>query len=230
MFYGIDTRERASAGVLPMKTKYRPWSGAAMEGVMELEHEGRRITLERTSRGRAPMGEFCAYDTATGQPILGLTAENCGQVLLGAERSVFERSAFLQQNAMAVTSDAALERKLAALVTSGDEDVSCSDTQKRLREAKNRCQHNKTGLLPTARAELANVEDRLRGIEGQLAQQAVYNATNNGLIGCLQNQVAALQGMTKTVIPDGNICPPPMPRYNSWTAPTAAAAGASTGG
>lgn len=70
-------------------------------------------------------------------------------------------------------------------------------------------------------------DGRLRGVEGQLAQQAVYNATNNGLIGCLQNQVATLMGMTKTVIPDGNICPPPMPRYNSWTAPTA---GASTGG
>lgn len=74
------------------------------------------------------------------------------------------------------------------------------------------------------------VDGRLRDIEGQLAQQAVYNATNNGLIGCLQNQVAALQGMTKTVIPDGNICPPPMQRYNSWTAPTAAAAGANAGG
>lgn len=72
-------------------------------------------------------------------------------------------------------------------------------------------------------------DGRLRGVEGQLAQQAVYNATNNGLIGCLQNQVAALQGMTKTVIPDSNICPPPMPRYNSWTAPTAVASGA-TGG
>lgn len=74
------------------------------------------------------------------------------------------------------------------------------------------------------------LDNRLRGIEGQLAQQAVYNATNNGLIGCLQNQVAVLQGMTKTVIPDDNICPQPMQRYNSWTAPTAAAAGASTGG
>lgn len=71
------------------------------------------------------------------------------------------------------------------------------------------------------------IDNRLRGVEGQLAQQAVYNATNNGLIGCLQNQVAALQSMTKTVIPDSSICPPPMPRYNSWTAP---AAGASTGG
>lgn len=73
-------------------------------------------------------------------------------------------------------------------------------------------------------------DGRLRGVEGQIAQQAVYNATNNGMIDCLRNQVAALQGMTKTVIPDNNICPPPMPRYNSWTAPTAAAAGASTGG
>lgn len=74
------------------------------------------------------------------------------------------------------------------------------------------------------------IDGRLRGIEGQLAQQAVYNATNNGLIDCLRNQVAVLQGMTKTVIPDDNICPQPMQRYNSWTAPTAAAAGASTGG
>ena len=75
-----------------------------------------------------------------------------------------------------------------------------------------------------------DINSRLRGIEEQLAQQAVYNATNNGLIGCLQNQVATLMGMTKTVIPDDNICPPPMQRYNSWTAPTAAAAGANAGG
>lgn len=75
-----------------------------------------------------------------------------------------------------------------------------------------------------------DINSRLRGIEEQLAQQAVYNATNNGLIGCLQNQVATLMGMTKMVIPDDNICPPPMKRYNSWTAPTAAAAGANAGG
>ena len=71
------------------------------------------------------------------------------------------------------------------------------------------------------------IDNRLRGFEGQLAQQAVYNATNNGLIGCLQNQVAALQGMTKTVIPDTSICPQPMPKLNAWEAPTKAPA---TGG
>lgn len=38
-------------------------------------------------------------------------------------------------------------------------------------------------------------------------QQAVYNATNTAAIGCLQNQVAALQGLTKLVIPNSSVCP-----------------------
>lgn len=50
--------------------------------------------------------------------------------------------------------------------------------------------------------------------------QATYNATNNANIGCLQGQVAALQAMTKLVIPSDNVCPKPMPQFNSWTAPT----------
>lgn len=70
-------------------------------------------------------------------------------------------------------------------------------------------------------------DGRIRGIEGQLAQQAVYNATNNATVSCISGQVAQLMALTKTVIPINNICPEPMARYNSWAAPTAdAAAGA----
>jgi hypothetical protein len=58
-------------------------------------------------------------------------------------------------------------------------------------------------------------------VEGQIAQQAVYNATNTATLTCLQNQVAQLASLTKVVIPTASICPEPMPRYNSWTAPTA---------
>lgn len=65
------------------------------------------------------------------------------------------------------------------------------------------------------------VNNKFSNIEGQIAQQAVYNATNNATLSCLQNQVAVLQGLTKTVIPTASICPEPMARYNSWTAPTA---------
>lgn len=37
--------------------------------------------------------------------------------------------------------------------------------------------------------------------------QATYNATNTAQIGCLQNQVAQLQAMTKLVIPNTSVCP-----------------------
>lgn len=65
------------------------------------------------------------------------------------------------------------------------------------------------------------VDGKFGCVEAQIAQQAVYNATNTATLGCLQSQVAALQGLTKVIIPAANICPQPMPQYNSWTAPTA---------
>ena len=36
MLYGVDTAQRAKGGQLPDKTKYAPWSGAPMEGELEL--------------------------------------------------------------------------------------------------------------------------------------------------------------------------------------------------
>ena len=120
MFYGIDTAERAKKGTLPAKTKYKPWNGKPMEGVMELLWDGRPVTIQRQSEGRTPMGKFTAYDTLTGETIPELTAENCGRMLLGTESSVFLRSAFIGQNAMAVSPDAGLEQRLAGLITAGD--------------------------------------------------------------------------------------------------------------
>lgn len=67
------------------------------------------------------------------------------------------------------------------------------------------------------------MDGRLRGVEGQIQQQAVINAQITANISCMQNEIATLNGLTKTVIPIGNVCPEPMARYNSWTAPTAAA-------
>lgn len=161
MLYGVDSSARATRGTLPVKTKYRPWSGAPMEGRLELEWNGRRIAIERTGKPRAPMSDFRAYDLDTMQPIAGMTGENCGELLLGVGRSVFERSAFLAQGGAAVTADAALEQKLASLVTTGDERVSFTDSRKRLNDWKNHCRHHKTGLLPEAEAELATVDARL---------------------------------------------------------------------
>lgn len=63
------------------------------------------------------------------------------------------------------------------------------------------------------------VDGRMRGIEGQLAQQAVVNAQITANISCMQNQIATLNGLTKTVIPIASICPEPMVRFNSFVTP-----------
>ena len=85
------------------------------------------------------------------------------------ERSVFERSAFVRQLGLAVSADDALEKRLASLVTTGEETVSAAETARRLRDRKNRLRHNKTGLIPEANAQLAAVEASLA--QHQLAAQ-----------------------------------------------------------
>lgn len=65
------------------------------------------------------------------------------------------------------------------------------------------------------------MESRLDKHEAAINAQAVYNATLNSTIGCLSNQVAQLMSLTNFNINGDKICPPYMPRYNSWTAPTA---------
>jgi hypothetical protein len=77
-------------------------------------------------------------------------------------------------------------------------------------------------------SKIADVYERLNtkigAVETQICQQNVYNATLNGAVSCIQNQIAQLQGLTKTIIPITNVCPEPMPQFNSWTAPTTAGA------
>lgn len=72
----------------------------------------------------------------------------------------------------------------------------------------------------------AYVNGKFDGINAQLCQQSVVNAQITANIACMQNQIAVLSGLTKTVIPITSVCPEPMPQYNSWTAPTTTTAGA----
>ena len=67
------------------------------------------------------------------------------------------------------------------------------------------------------------VDSKFDAINAQLCSQAVVNAQVTANLSCMQGQVATLMGLTKTIIPIDNICPPPMERYNSWVAPTATA-------
>ena len=69
------------------------------------------------------------------------------------------------------------------------------------------------------------VDVKFTAVNDKLCAQAVHNATNDAVLGCMQGQINTLMGLTKVIVPAANICPAPMPQYNSWTAPTAPAAG-----
>lgn len=67
------------------------------------------------------------------------------------------------------------------------------------------------------------VNGKLDGVNAQLCQQAVVNAQVTANLSCMQQQIAVLNGLTKTIVPITSICPEPMKRYNAWEAPTEAA-------
>lgn len=71
---------------------------------------------------------------------------------------------------------------------------------------------------------------RFNKVEEQLCAQAVVNGQIAANISCMQDKIGVLMGLTKTIVPIGNICPAPMLQYNSWVAPTATAATPETAG
>lgn len=161
MFYGIPTRERDTKTTLAEKNRFAPWSGSPMAGEIALTWRGRDITLRRFPKGSSPFGGFEAVDTATGEAVPGLTGENCGEVLLGVGRETFQRTAFVGQSGVPIDADPELERRIAALVSSGEEDVSFSETEDTLKTWLRRRRFNKSGLIPKGEAELECVEAEL---------------------------------------------------------------------
>lgn len=166
MLYGIDTRDRDKKGYLADKNRYQPWSGAPMEGEITLEYEGRDITIRRGPRGSTPFGGFSAVYTGTQEPVPGLTGTNCGELLTGVGAEVFTRSAFLGEGNLSLTTAPELERRIAALVSSGEEDASFSQAMERLKAWKNRRQVNRSvGELPKLEGELSQAREALERLE-----------------------------------------------------------------
>ena len=171
MLYGIDTRERSTGTALAAKERYAPWSGTPMAGRMDILWNGKAITIERSTKGRLIFGEFRAYETETGIEVSELNATNCGQVLLGVERSVFTQAGFLRLADLPVVQNDALRRRLNNLVTTGDESGAGDKLGSQLKELKNKCRYNRTGLLPQAETEQMRLQSDLNELEYLAAQQ-----------------------------------------------------------
>lgn len=68
------------------------------------------------------------------------------------------------------------------------------------------------------------LDSKIRTLESSVnafkAEQGVVNAQVVSNLSVMQNQIATLNSLTKTIVPITNVCPEPMKLYNSWTAPT----------
>ena len=185
MLYGLKTNER---GTLADKNRYAPWSGSAMSGTLELSTELGDVTLQRdTVRANAPMGRFSAVYTGTSEEVAQLTASDCGEQLLGIPREVYERSAFIRQSGLAIDADAELERRIAALITTGEEGASYSETVDVLKKQLNARRHNRTGKIPALEQEIAADGESLAELHNLTAQR---KAAEEELAACKAEQDA----------------------------------------
>ena len=206
MLYGIETRQQTTKTALADKERFAPWSGEPMSGRMEINWNGRDITIERSTKGRVPFGQFRAYETATGLDIPELTNANCGQTLLGVERSVFQKSGFVRLQDMPVTQDEFLRRRLNNLVTTGDENSAADTLGKQLKELKNKVRHNRTGQLPQAEYERDQLRSQIyqrQELQSEIRRIQQQQAENEQKIQLLQNHTdhlkyeAAKQGVQR---------------------------------
>lgn len=177
MLYGIDTSQRARAGFVPDKQKYAPWSGKPMAGELELEQGGKRITIRRwTEAPNAPLRGFSAVYTGTDIPVPGLTAADAGEQLTGVSAEVFARTAFIGQGGLVVTGTPELERRISAIVTSGEEASSYSEADAQLRAWLRRRRSGQHGALPELEGRITTVEEQLHRLERNAQEQAACAA------------------------------------------------------
>lgn len=159
MLYGFPPRER---GAMADKNRYAPWSLSPMRGTLALACQKGDITLQRdTARANSPMGRFSAVYTGSGEAVDGLTAADCGETLLGVPCEVYERSAFIRQSSLTVDASAELERRIAALITTGEEGQSFSEASAALKKQLNARKYNKSGRIPALEAEITAQERAL---------------------------------------------------------------------
>ena len=174
MLYGVDSSERARTGYLPDKLRYAPWSGAPMEGSMDLRADNSDITISRRTRSKgAPMRDFSAVYTGSTVPVEGMGGQNAGEMLTGVSRDVFCRSAFVEQGTVAVSGSPELEKRIASIVSTGEEQTSYTEADEQLRDWQRKRRYHRKGYLPTLEGQMDETKMRLeelRSAGGQMDQ------------------------------------------------------------
>lgn len=74
------------------------------------------------------------------------------------------------------------------------------ETEVKLRDANTYTTQQIDGLRNYVDGKFATINDKL-------CAQAVHNATNDAVLGCMQGQITQLMGLTKLIVPNTSVCP-----------------------
>ena len=98
-------------------------------------------------------------------PVPEFTAKNAGEKLTGVSKDVFVRSAFFSGTSLAVSQNDELEKRIAALAGTGEEEVSASAVLSRLGKWANERQYQRRGRIPALAQEIQEYSATLAEIE-----------------------------------------------------------------
>lgn len=119
MLYGLNTSKRDSKNALSDKSKYLPQDNMPMNGIMEIEYDGRDIIITRSTGKGGFMQEFGAYYKDTGEAISYFTARDLGYQLFDIGEEGFVSSAMIDGTDLSLSSDE-LHNKMLSMSTTGD--------------------------------------------------------------------------------------------------------------
>lgn len=179
MLYGLNTARRDTASALSDKTKYYPQDGKTMSGRMTVEFGGRQVTLIRESTRAGLMQGFQAFYEDTGEPCTDLTANNCGQVLLGMGEDAFLSSAMIDGLDMTRPSSE-LSELILSMAQTGDTSARCG-----------------TALATLARWRLDINSGNGHGEQPRLEEECRVAEKRLAEIAALENQIAAQEAEVK---------------------------------
>lgn len=135
MLYGLEaSRSRAISDNL--RQKYEPWQGGGFGGSLTFEVRGEKYRIERTF-GKTPSGDTAKIYDKNNMLFYGFgeRAETLGQALFGVDVESFKKTAYIPQGETDSDVPDGLKGRLIALLSAGNEPLTCGGAIARLDEA-----------------------------------------------------------------------------------------------
>ncbi len=185
------------------RKKYIPWNGGKYAGSIDFTKDGLPYRIEREFAATNSHDKIKLINLMNSSVMEVSPKENLGEKLFGCSLACFERTLFIGALSDSDTEKTVLgeiNKKLANIVTSGDEDVNAADISKNLLDARHRLlsKGGKIGLCDKAKTRAAELQNTL------LNERLEYAEKEQRLsqMGDLKCQIEALNAREATLKTD----------------------------